>query len=72
MIIKFFFDLQRKIRSMLSFPFNNDENLNISDLRLADELQKKALELVNNSKKITNKQYKIFSTETLKLISDKN
>ena len=51
MIIKFFFDFQRKLRSLLSFPFNYDEKLNISDLRLVDELQKKALELQNNNKK---------------------
>ena len=71
MIIKLFFDFQRKLRSLLSFPFNNDENLSISDLRLIDELQKKALELENSNKKNYKQTHKIFSKETLKLILDK-
>ena len=71
MIIKFFYDLQRKLRSLLSFPFNSNEDLKISDLQLINELQKKALVLVNNSKKNYKETHKIFSSETLKLILDK-
>ena len=71
MIFKFFFDAQRKLRSLLSFPFNTHETLNFFDLKLIDDLQKMGLELVNNNKKNYKKTHKIFSKATLELILNK-
>lgn len=64
-------DFQRKIRALLSFPFNSSEILNKNDLKLIDELHFKAKKLINTNRKNYKKTHKIFSNETLRLILNK-
>jgi hypothetical protein len=64
-------NFQRKIRVLLSFPYNSPENLNKKDLILIDELYLKAKKLISNNRKNYKKTHKIFSDETLQLILNK-
>ena len=64
-------DIQRKMRALLSFPFNSSENLNKTDLKLVDKLSLSAKNLIHNNKKNYKKTHKIFSNETLQLILQK-
>jgi hypothetical protein len=64
-------DIQRKMRALLSFPFNSNEILNKKDLKLVDKLSVSAKNLIHHNKKNYKKTHKIFSNETLQLILKK-
>ena len=64
-------DIQRKMRALLSFPFNSNEILSKANLKLVDELSLSAKNLTHHNKKNYKKTHKVFSNETLQLILHK-